>query len=164
MQQQRSAHPLWLLNLLGLGLTLCIHLYSYFGYMPYSFSFLLALFPLLLISFLAIRLKAHPNSTEDVKHFFSWRNWSQRFQSIFVIVFINAILQLFIFLKFAGNFHIEQQGDVYYLYERAIMIREATEAEYRLFWAHSVRLLSAYLLLFFTFTVYGTYCQYQKKR
>ena len=164
MQQQYTVHSLWLLNLLGWGLTLCIHLYSYFNYIPYSFSFLLVLFPLLLISVLLIIFKTHPGNMEDPKHFISWENWSQRFQSILVIVFINAILQLFIFLKFVGNFHVEQQGDAYYLYERAIIIREATEAEYLLFWARSVRLLSAYLLLFFTFTVYATYGQDQKNQ
>lgn len=148
----KSLNPITYFNLLCLMICVAIHLYSYFSYLPFSFEILIGLvLPLFLnASWFILKQKKHDNQP------FTFFNWSTTFQSVFILLFIYALIQFFVFYKLVGNFRVEKAADTYHLFERARFIAEVSQLEYQKYWARSARLLSSYLILFFAFTTYAS--------
>lgn len=154
MYDLKSLNPLAMFNLLCLMVCVIIHFYSFFGYIPFSFFVLIGLTLPLFIN--GVWLICHSHFEKAQSQRLAYSNWSSTFQSIFIVLFIYAFLQFFIYLKLVGNFRVEKVDESYHLFERARFVAEVSQLEYQTYWARSARLFSSYLILFFSFIVYAS--------
>ena len=158
MYDFKSLNLFAIFNIVCFMICVLIHLYSFLSYLPFSFEILISLvLPLFLNTFWLI-LKQKNNQNQS----WAFANWSKNFQSIFIILFIYALLQFFIFYTLIGNFRVEKATNTYYLFERNRFITEASQLEYQIYWARSARLLSSFLILFFSFTIYASIKNYDR--
>lgn len=148
----KSLSPITYFNLSCLMICILIHFYSFFGYIPFSFFILIGLTLSLFIN--AVWLICHSHFEKAQSQHLAYSNWSSTFQSIFIVLFIYAFLQFFIYLKLVGNFRVEKVENAYHLFEKTKFITEVSKLEYDQYWARSSRLFSSYLILFFSFTIY----------
>lgn len=152
MYNLKSLNRLTLFNGVCFMICVLIHLYSFFSYLPFSFEILISLVLPLFSNAFWILLKQQNHDRQPLAFF----NWSTTFQSIFILLLIYALIQLFIFYKLVGNFRVEKADNTYHLFERVRFVAEVSQLEYQTYWARSARLLSSYLILFFAFTTYAS--------
>lgn len=152
MNDFKSLSPFSIFNILFLMICVLIHLCSFFDYIPFSFLILIGLILPLFIN--AVWLVCHSHFEKAQSQRLAYSNWSKTFQSLFSILLIYALIQFFIFLKLVGNHRVEQVEDTYHLFERTKFIAEVSKLEYDQYWARSARLLSSYMILFYTAVVH----------
>lgn len=158
MYDLKSLNPLAMFNLLCLMICVFIHIYSFFSYLPFSFGILISLVLSLFLNAFWIFLKQKNSKNPP----WSFSSWSTPFQSVFIILFIYALLQFLIFYQLVGNFRVEKVDESYHLFERDRFVAEVSQLEYQTYWARSARLFSSYLILFFSFIVYSVIKQLKR--